>query len=78
MKVSCYLLVNRDGNIEFRKSQYTTKMGQIPIKINIEIPDKAFRSPFLEGTLRVSESDFNNTIRELEFELIRLKEDVNK
>lgn len=74
MKVSCYLLVNKEGGIDFRKAQYTTKIGQIPIKINIEIPDIAFENPILEGTLRVSEKDFKNTIKELEFELKQLKE----
>ena len=74
MKTSCYLVVNKTGDIKFTKTSYTAKIGSIPIKINIEIPDSAFREPVLQGTLKVSEEQFNNTLEELEFELKTLIE----
>ena len=67
-------MVRKNGEVEFRKTSYSTKTGQIPIKINIEIPDSAFKDPILEGTLKITEEDFQNTIKELEFELKRLQE----
>ena len=73
MKASCYLLIDRTGNIEFRKAQYTAKIGQIPIKINITIPDSAFIDPMIQANLEITKEQFNNTIKELEFELKMLK-----
>jgi hypothetical protein len=67
--------VDRNGTIEFRKAQYTAKIGQIPIKINIAIPDSAFIDPMIQANLEITKEQFNNTIKELEFELTRLRED---
>ena len=75
MKASCYLLIIKNGEIDFRKSSYSAKIGQIPIKINIEIPDKAFKEPTLTANLKIDEKDFNSFIEYAEFELKKLKEE---
>lgn len=87
MKTSCYLLVDKRGNVELRKTSYTSKFVQIPIKINIIIPDSAFkeriiknareivRAPLLSANLEITEDQFDQKIKELELELKLLKED---
>jgi len=74
MKTSCFILVEKNGDITFRKGSYSTKIGQIPIKLNIEIPDKAFKEPALIANLKIEDKEFDNFIEYAEFKLENLKE----
>lgn len=74
MKTSFYVIVDKKGNTIFRKEQFTTKPGQIPVKINLNIPDSAFKEPTLIANIEINEEQFKNTIEELEFNLTKLKE----
>ena len=70
MKTSCYLIVNKKGDLEFRKSSYSLKLGEVAIKINISLPDSIFSEPTLEGSLTLTEEQAKDRrIKELEFEL---------
>lgn len=74
MKDKCFLIVGINGIKDMRKTNPSLGSGEISVKINIDIPDKAFFTPQLEGTLKVPEDAFSKKIQELEFELKRIKE----
>jgi len=75
MRDSCYIIVNKSGVQDFRKTSYPLKPGELAVKINLSLPDSIFHKPKVEGTLSISEEDIpkGSIIKELEFELKRLK-----
>ena len=75
MKDYCFLIVGSNGVRDFRKREYNLKMGEIAIKLNLDIPDSVFENPLFEGDLKISERQARGKIiRELEFKLKRLEE----
>lgn len=74
MKTKAFLIFDKDGFVSSRKVEYTLKTGQIAVKINFDFPASMFKSPILEGTIKISEEDLRGkVVQELEFELKRLK-----
>ncbi len=75
MRDTIYLIVNKDGVVGMRKQSYTLKIGEVAIKINVNLPAGLFNSPLLEGNIKLTEEQIKDrVITELEFELKRLKE----
>ena len=67
MKDKCFLIVGRNGIKDMRKTKPALGSGEISVKINFSIPDKAFSQPQFEGTLEVPEEMVDKKIQELEF-----------
>lgn len=55
MKETIYLLVDARGVQGMRKSLTTTKRGEVCVKLNIEMPAKAFNPPMLEQTVVIND-----------------------
>lgn len=74
MRGSVYLIVNKNGVVAMRKSEYSLKIGEVAIKINLDLPNSLFNSPMLEGSIKLTpEQVKDRVLTELEFTLKRLK-----
>lgn len=74
MKTSVYIIVDKNGFVNARKTQYTLKQGQSIFKINFDVTDLLFKQLIPEATIKISDEDVQDkVITELEFELKRLK-----
>lgn len=74
MKTSVYIIVDKNGFVNARKTQYTLKQGQSIFKINFDVTDLLFKQLIPEATIKISDEDVQDkVITELEFELKWLK-----
>lgn len=64
MKVSNWLVINRNGVKTVRKSKPALEWDEIAVKLNIEIPNELFQRPTIEATVKVT--DVPNTVYEPE------------
>ena len=64
MKVSNWLVINRNGVKTVRKSKPSLDWDEIAVKLNLEIPDELFRRPTIEASVKVT--DVPNTVYEPE------------
>ena len=55
MKVSNWLVINRNGVKTVRKSKPALDWDEIAIKLNLEIPNELFQRPTLEATVQVTD-----------------------
>lgn len=60
MKVSNWLVINRNGVKTVRKSKPSLDWDEIAVKLNLEIPDELFRRPTIEASVKVT--DVPNTV----------------
>jgi hypothetical protein len=74
MKDTCYLVINKRGIQKMYKNAPPHLVGEIAVKLNLNIPDKAFEPARFEGTISIDKDSVKESIYELEFELKRLKE----
>lgn len=72
MKVSNWLVINRNGVKTVRKSKPSLDWDEIAVKINIEIPNELFQRPTIEATVRVT--DVPNTVYEPELIIASVKD----
>lgn len=81
MKTTIYLTADRHGITQMRKSYTGARRGEVVIKLNVEVPEKAFQPPVLEQNIVVNDwregidmedVQFNqNVITEAEAEMVR-------
>ena len=64
MKVSNWLVINKNGVKTVRKSKPSLDWDEIAVKLNIEIPNELFQRPTIEANVRVT--DVPNTVYEPE------------
>lgn len=64
MRVSNWLVINRNGVKTVRKSKPALEWDEIAVKLNIEIPNELFQRPTIEATVKVT--DVPNTVYEPE------------
>lgn len=55
MKDSFVLIVKKSGISRMRKNAGYLNLGEIAVKINIEIPDSAFTTPTFSASLKLDE-----------------------
>ena len=55
MKVSNWLVINKNGVKSVRKSKPALDWDEIAIKVNLEIPNELFQRPTLEATVQVTD-----------------------
>lgn len=55
MKVSNWLVIDRNGVKATRKTKPSLDWDEIAIKINLEIPNELFQRPTLEATVQVTD-----------------------
>lgn len=55
MRTTFYVTVNRRGAARLTKRLPDVYAGEISTKVNLSIPDEAFRSPFAEASIEVPE-----------------------
>lgn len=53
MKVSNWLVINRNGVKTVRKSKPSLEFDEIAVKLNIEIPNELFQRPTIEASVKV-------------------------
>lgn len=53
MKVSNWLVIDKNGVKSTRKTKPSLDWDEIAVKINLEIPDEIFRRPTIEATVKV-------------------------
>lgn len=53
MKVSNWLIINKNGVKSVRKSKPSLDWDEIAVKINLEIPNELFQRPTIEATVKV-------------------------
>lgn len=56
MKVSFYLVVNRNGTVKTYKNKPALAFDEISIQQNLVLPDALFKKPLLEATVIVPDS----------------------
>lgn len=69
MKDSFVIIVKKSGVTRMRKNAGYLNLGEIAVKINIEIPDSAFITPTFSAKLKLDE----NQIPEFEIEPIEIE-----
>jgi len=76
MRDIIYLRVSKKGvEKEAWANEPALRPGQKALKINISLPNSIFENPQLEARLDIKEEEISDTsIRQLEFELRKLKE----
>lgn len=72
MKVSNWLVINRNGVKTVRKSKPSLEWDEIAVKLNIEIPNELFQRPTIEASVRVT--DVPNTVYEPELIIADIKD----
>lgn len=72
MKVSNWLVINRNGVKTVRKSKPSLDWDEIAVKLNLEIPDELFRRPTIEANVKVT--DVPNTVYEPELIIASVKD----
>jgi len=55
MKTRFYVAVGARGAARLTKGKPRMRAGEVAVAINLEIPDSAFRSPFVEANIEVPE-----------------------
>lgn len=55
MKVSNWLIIDRNGVKGTRKTKPALDWDEIAVKLNMEIPDELFRRPTIEATVQVKD-----------------------
>lgn len=55
MKVSNWLVIDKNGIKATRKTKPGLDWDEIAVKINLEVPDELFRRPTIEATVRVQD-----------------------
>lgn len=55
MKVSNWLVINKNGVKSVRKSKPALDWDEIAIKVNLDIPNELFQRPTLEATVQVTD-----------------------
>lgn len=55
MKVSNWLVIDRNGVKATRKTKPSLDWDEIAVKINLEIPNELFQRPTLEATIQVTD-----------------------
>lgn len=55
MKVSNWLVINKNGVKTVRKSKPSLDWDEIAVKLNIEIPNELFQRPTIEATVKVTD-----------------------
>jgi hypothetical protein len=55
MKVSNWLVINKNGVKAVRKQKPALDWDEIAIKVNLEIPNELFQRPTLEATVQVTD-----------------------
>lgn len=53
MKVSNWLVIDKNGVKATRKTKPSLDWDEIAIKVNLDIPDELFRRPTIEATVQV-------------------------
>lgn len=72
MKVSNWLVINKNGVKTVRKSKPSLDWDEIAVKINLEIPNELFQRPTIEATVKVT--DVPNTAYEPELVIDSIKD----
>lgn len=67
MKDVIYLIVNRSGVQGMRKSLPQVHRGEIPVKINVTVPEGAFTTPVLEQHITVNDWEQGIDLKDVEF-----------
>lgn len=68
MKETIYLRVSRYKVEQMTKSLPSLRKGEIPVKLNIEVKEKAFREPVVEQTVVVEDWTTGIDIADVSFE----------
>lgn len=71
MKDTIYLICNKrkvDRLVKTQKSAIDLYKGEIPVKLNIEVPDENWRPPFLEKDIVINRWDESIDIEDIQFE----------
>lgn len=55
MKLTNWLIINKNGIKSVRKTKPPLEYNEIAIKINLDIPKELFERPSIEATLKVDE-----------------------
>lgn len=55
LSFSPFLIVSENGDYRVTKPRPNLNVGEIAVKINLEVPESVFAAPSFEATLRVSE-----------------------
>lgn len=55
MKVSNWLVIDKNGVKATRKTKPALDWDEVAVKINLEIPDEIFKRPTIEATLKVTD-----------------------
>jgi hypothetical protein len=79
MKEDIYIVAGKNGvRTTLYKNPPKLKAGEVTIKIRIKLPNNIFGRPIMEGKIEMSEKEAEEitTIKELEFELNKIKEDI--
>ena len=72
MKVSNWLVINKNGVKTVRKSKPSLDWDEIAVKINLEIPNELFQRPTIEANVKVT--DVPNTVYEPELIIASVKD----
>lgn len=67
MKDTIYLYVTKSGVERMRKSLGNFSRHEVPIKLSIEVPDGAFKTPVMEQHVFVDEWDHGIDIEDVQF-----------
>lgn len=55
MKTSFYIAVNARGAARYTKGKPGMRAGEVAVRITLDIPDEAFRMPFVDANIEVPE-----------------------
>lgn len=72
MKVSNWLVIDKNGVKSTRKTKPSLDWDEIAVKINLDIPDEIFKRPTIEATVKVT--DVPNTAYEPELIINSVKD----
>lgn len=67
MKATIFLIVDRNGVQGMRKSLPDVRRGEVPVKLNITVPQEAFAPPMLVQDVQVDDWRQGIDLQDIEF-----------
>lgn len=58
MKITCWLAVTENGGVKSRKNKPDVRANEIPIRLDLDIPDELFQRPVLQANVKVPKESY--------------------